>query len=109
MAARRLVSDTEFNEAAIHATQQPLRCSLKEPHIMRTQAFIQIIIGATLLAAASTQAAEPVQLDRVVISGKSTRSEIVQLPRVVVTGLSANSQMQQLLLAAAKPTNKRLG
>lgn len=76
---------------------------------MRTQTLTQILFGATLLAAASSQAAEPAQLDRVVITGKATRSEIVQLPRVVVTGLSANSQMQQLLLAAAKPTNKRLG
>lgn len=82
---------------------------------MRTQAFIQIVLATTLLATSAAQAAEPAkpaqtsQLDRVVITGKAARSEITKLPRVVVTGLSANSQMQQLLLAAAKPANKRLG
>lgn len=77
---------------------------------MRTyqQAFVQFVLGTALLAGASAQAAEPQQLDRVVITGKAVRTEIVQLPRVVVTGLSANSQRQQLMLASAKPAVRRL-
>ncbi len=79
---------------------------------MRThQAFFaQFIIAAATLAGATAQAAkqQAQQLDRVVISGKAVRTEIVQLPRVVVTGLSANRQMQQLMLASAKPTLRRI-
>ncbi|MDC8770421.1 hypothetical protein [Roseateles albus] len=77
---------------------------------MRTPAFVSVLFAATLFAAGAhaAEAAEPAQLDRVVITGKSVRPELVQLPRVVVTGLSAKSQMQQLMLAAAKPTVRRV-
>lgn len=78
---------------------------------MRThQSFVQIIIGAALLVAATAQAADKSneQLDRVVITGKAVKTELVQLPRVVVSGLSANSQMKQLMLASAKPATRRI-
>lgn len=78
---------------------------------MRThQTFVQFILGAALLAAASAQAADPKaeQLERVVITGKAVKTEVTQLPRVIITGLSANSQMQQLLLASAKPAVRRI-
>jgi hypothetical protein len=78
---------------------------------MRThQAFVQIILGAALLVAATAQAADQPNpaSDRVVITGKSLKVEPVQLPRVVLTGLSVNSQMQQLMLASAKPAVRRI-
>lgn len=81
---------------------------------MRTQTFfVQFILGAALLVAATAQAADqPNQLnpasDRVVITGKAVKTEPVQLPRVVVTGLSVNSQMKQLMLASAKPAVRRI-
>jgi hypothetical protein len=77
---------------------------------MRTQNFVQFILGTVLLVAATAQAAEPKteQLERVVITGKAVKTEVTQLPRVVITGLSAGSQMQQLLLASAKPAVRRI-
>jgi hypothetical protein len=109
MAAGLRVFDTECNEAA-NKPVQPLRCSpLKEP-IMRSPSFTQFLIGAALFAAVSAQAAEQKteQLERVIVSGKAVKTEIAQLPRVVVSGLSVNSQMQQLLLASAKPSVRRI-
>ena len=80
---------------------------------MRTPAFVSAVFAATLFACAAAsaqtaQASDTAQLDRVVITGKAARSEVVQLPRVVITGLSAKSQMYQLLLAAAKPSTRRI-
>ncbi|MCV2370428.1 hypothetical protein [Roseateles oligotrophus] len=75
---------------------------------MRSQYFVRFIVGAAMFAAATAQAAEPEKLERVVVSGKAVKTELAQLPRVVITGLSANSQMQQLLLASAKPSVRRI-
>ncbi len=75
---------------------------------MRSPSLVKVLIGAAFFAAAATaQAAEPAQLERVVITGKASKTELTQLPRVVITGLSAKSQMQQLLLASAKPSVRR--